>query len=72
MDQAAARGWRWKAEDRQTRFPQERTLHPGRRKEAGRQPGSGERRGPCFEDKLWVEDFCGYGVDFFPKSLCKN
>lgn len=19
----------------------------------------------CFEDKLWVEDFCGYQVDFF-------
>lgn len=53
-----------KPEYRQTRVLQERK-HSIQREGGGRQPGSGEGCITCFEDKLWVEDFCGYRVDFF-------
>ena len=47
-----------------TRFLQEKR---SRQRGGGwqQESGSGEGRDTCFEDKLWAEDFCGEGVDFF-------
>lgn len=53
-----------KPEYRPTRVLQERK-HSIQREGGGRQLGSGEGCITCFEDKLWLEDFCGYRVDFF-------
>ena len=47
-----------------TRFLQKK--HSGQHGGGWRQEsGHGERWDTGFEDKLWVEDFCGDGVEFF-------
>lgn len=54
-----------------TRFLQKKRSRP----QGGswrQESGQGEGWDTGFEDKLWVEDFCGDGVEFFSKPLCKN
>lgn len=54
-----------------TRFLQKKCSRP----QGGswrQESGQGEGWDTGFEDKLWAEDFCGDGVEFFSKPLCKN